>query len=172
MIQELTLADLGRKETVNYLIERDGLKCQIYFCKDPYRFTEKNFLTVDHVVPKSKGGSDHVSNLVIAHMRCNTIKGDRLYLPDGTLEPLPYKEPKSNVKKRPPCETCNEGRDLDRDESCPICGLGPMPAKFPRWSQLSTRDCPHAGVWHCWGCTIGIYDRVPASEDVFGKETV
>ena len=32
---------------------------------------------VDHVVPKTKGGHDHISNLQLLCRRCNTSKGDR-----------------------------------------------------------------------------------------------
>jgi 5-methylcytosine-specific restriction endonuclease McrA len=33
---------------------------------------------VDHVLPRSKGGSDHPSNLVAACQRCNLARGDRM----------------------------------------------------------------------------------------------
>jgi hypothetical protein len=33
-------------------------------------------LEIDHVVPRSRGGSNRVSNLVIACRKCNTAKGD------------------------------------------------------------------------------------------------
>jgi hypothetical protein len=38
----------------------------------------KSRLTVDHVVPKSKGGDDSWENLTIACSSCNTKKGDKL----------------------------------------------------------------------------------------------
>lgn len=34
--------------------------------------------TIDHIIPKSKGGSDTPDNLQLAHARCNKIKGNRL----------------------------------------------------------------------------------------------
>lgn len=33
--------------------------------------------TADHIVPRSKGGSDAISNLRPAHGRCNYRRGDR-----------------------------------------------------------------------------------------------
>ena len=34
-------------------------------------------LTIDHIVPKSKGGDDTWENLVTACVKCNNKKGDR-----------------------------------------------------------------------------------------------
>ncbi|NQY97326.1 MAG: HNH endonuclease [Henriciella sp.] len=38
----------------------------------------KQRVTVDHIIPRSKGGSDAAENLQLAHARCNKIKGNRL----------------------------------------------------------------------------------------------
>lgn len=61
------------------LIARDGRTCHL--CgdmveveappKSPYA------PTVDHLVPRSLGGSDDLSNLKLAHFRCNVVRGVR-----------------------------------------------------------------------------------------------
>jgi len=51
------------------VLKRDQRTCQ-------YCGTESN-LTIDHVVPKSRGGRDTWENLVAACVSCNNEKGDR-----------------------------------------------------------------------------------------------
>jgi 5-methylcytosine-specific restriction endonuclease McrA len=51
------------------VFKRDRFICQ-------YCGNSKN-LTLDHVVPRSKGGKTSWGNLVAACRRCNTMKGDR-----------------------------------------------------------------------------------------------
>jgi 5-methylcytosine-specific restriction endonuclease McrA len=41
--------------------------------------------TVDHVVPKSKGGSDNFDNLQLLCRKCNNDKGDTILLDDGEV---------------------------------------------------------------------------------------
>jgi 5-methylcytosine-specific restriction endonuclease McrA len=53
----------------NNLFKRDKYTCQ-------YCGSEKD-LTLDHVVPKSKGGKTSWKNLITACHRCNTIKGNK-----------------------------------------------------------------------------------------------
>lgn len=55
------------------ILERDSFTCR--FCGRRAPETE---LEVDHVQPRSKGGSDDISNLVTACRDCNRGKGDRL----------------------------------------------------------------------------------------------
>lgn len=150
-------------EIVEALIQRDGDFCQFYDCPfDRYKFTEDNFRTIDHVIPRSKGGEDNLDNYVLMHFKCNNKKGDRLYLPDGTLEPLPYREPKSTVVKRDPCDTCFEGRALLRGEICPICGSEPQPKNAPAYAKKTPKDCTHSGEDHCWLCYLGFVERESA----------
>ena len=50
------------------IFKRDAHECQ--YCGS------KKDLTVDHVIPKAKGGKTMWKNLVTACKRCNTLKGD------------------------------------------------------------------------------------------------
>jgi hypothetical protein len=51
------------------ILMRDFYECQ--YC------ASKESLTIDHVVPKSKGGKDTWENLVTACQKCNSRKGNR-----------------------------------------------------------------------------------------------
>lgn len=61
-----------------YIPEWAWLSCLAYFdgaCA--YCGTTRARLTADHLVPKSKGGSDDPSNIVPACEACNEAKGDQ-----------------------------------------------------------------------------------------------
>jgi 5-methylcytosine-specific restriction endonuclease McrA len=60
------------------VFRRDGYQCQ-------YCGTNRD-LTLDHVIPKAKGGKTHWTNLVTACKQCNSRKGD--FLPDEAGMPL------------------------------------------------------------------------------------
>ncbi|MCH8556495.1 MAG: HNH endonuclease [Balneolia bacterium] len=51
------------------VMKRDGMKCQ--YCKSG------RDLTIDHVIPKSRGGADSWENLVTACNKCNNKKGNK-----------------------------------------------------------------------------------------------
>jgi len=38
--------------------------------------------TFDHLIPQAYGGTDDPGNIVLAHRRCNQMKGDRLPTPE------------------------------------------------------------------------------------------
>lgn len=51
---------------------RDGAFC--YLCGEPF-FGITRHVSVDHVVPRSRGGTDDWDNLRLACLRCNISKG-------------------------------------------------------------------------------------------------
>lgn len=64
--QQGTLAGYEVRE---YLLEKWGRKC--VYCK-----AENTPLQIDHIQPRSRGGSDRVSNLTLACESCNKAKGN------------------------------------------------------------------------------------------------
>lgn len=58
--------ELSRKN----ILKRDGFRCQ--YCG--HKATD---LTIDHIIPKSRGGTDNWENLVAACHKCNNRKGNR-----------------------------------------------------------------------------------------------
>ena len=60
-----------RKITRRAVFARDRWACQ-------YCGSERHSLTVDHVIPRSKGGSSSWENIVTCCAPCNRRKGDRL----------------------------------------------------------------------------------------------
>jgi 5-methylcytosine-specific restriction endonuclease McrA len=59
---------LAGYEVKNYLLEKWSRKCA-------YCDAENVPLNIDHVIPRSRGGSDRVSNLTLACIPCNQAKG-------------------------------------------------------------------------------------------------
>lgn len=57
------------------LNRRNVLRRDLFTCQ--YCGLKSSSLTIDHVVPKSRGGRDTWENLVAACHACNTRKGDR-----------------------------------------------------------------------------------------------
>ena len=53
------------------ILKRDNNTCQ-------YCGKNKSEITIDHILPKDKGGNDSWNNLVVACKRCNMIKGNYL----------------------------------------------------------------------------------------------
>lgn len=50
------------------VLERDGRRCQL--CGS------RKTLTIDHIVPRSKGGTNRLGNLRILCASCNETRGD------------------------------------------------------------------------------------------------
>ena len=58
--------ELSRKN----ILRRDNNECQ-------YCGTKKGNMTVDHIIPKSRGGTDSWYNLITACVDCNNKKGNK-----------------------------------------------------------------------------------------------
>lgn len=80
------------------ILARDRYTCQ--YCDRGCAVGE---LTLDHVLPRSRGGSSSWENLVAACRRCNNRKGDRL-----------PEEANMKLKKRPKPFTLHTSRSLMR----------------------------------------------------------
>jgi len=52
---------------------RDNFTCQYCGCRPP-----RDELTIDHILPRSRGGLSNWENVVLACARCNSRKGNRL----------------------------------------------------------------------------------------------
>ncbi len=61
-----------RRWQKNHLINKNGAIC--YLCKKP--FISKKDITIDHIIPFSKGGLDELENYGLAHDCCNQLKND------------------------------------------------------------------------------------------------
>lgn len=57
------------------LINRDGMVCGI--CKEPIE--KMSDVTIDHIEPASKGGTDKLENLRLAHEFCNNQRGSGFF---------------------------------------------------------------------------------------------
>lgn len=70
------------------LYKRDNGICHICGCKTDWndvrvvkgkRYSLRNYPTIDHIIPISRGGSHSWENVALAHMGCNSAKCNRMY---------------------------------------------------------------------------------------------
>ncbi len=95
----IVLKNYIRKDFMSYscnrknVIWRDKNICQ--YCGNRFCFSD---LTMDHVIPKSRGGNREWTNIVACCKRCNSKKGNRT--PQEARMPLIKKPvvPKWNIK--------------------------------------------------------------------------
>ncbi len=81
---------MNHKPTKSAIYRRDGNKCQ-------YCSSSRN-LTLDHVIPRSKGGDDSYQNLVVACSNCNTKKGDKYLEQTGMKLIRQPRAPKNKIE--------------------------------------------------------------------------
>lgn len=78
------MSSKSRRRLRNKLFEQQEGRC--FYCDGEMHYASAGPLgaTLDHVIPRSDGGSTHWVNAVAAHQICNRGKGDR----QPTLEEL------------------------------------------------------------------------------------
>ena len=83
------------------------------FCKKPIYTVDE--LTIDHTIPRSKGGTDDIKNLQPMHGKCNFEKGCTMpNQPDSETQLLPKKnQKKRRAYKRPLRDESVNGHDVD-----------------------------------------------------------
>jgi 5-methylcytosine-specific restriction endonuclease McrA len=70
-----------RQKTFARFQQQGGL---CFYCKNPCfmgeadqgQLSKKRMATAEHAIPSSKGGTDHLSNIVMACAACNHLRGD------------------------------------------------------------------------------------------------
>lgn len=85
--QQIRMHWVGRSEKwynrVSTLLQRDGTTCKL--CGEAVVPAD---LSIDHVIPKAKGGNDMLENLQITHVSCNHRRGARRALVSDDLDNL------------------------------------------------------------------------------------
>jgi hypothetical protein len=62
-----------------YLAARDGFRCGL--CRGPFGQGAWR-ITIDHILPRSRGGTLHPANLRLAHAACNQQRGAEMPPPE------------------------------------------------------------------------------------------
>ena len=114
----------------HYIFDRDGWAC--LYCGS--LGTEKNPLTLDHVIPKSKGGPSRVQNLATACERCNNKKDNR------PVTEFLADDPQSLAKIL-----------YQLDQMVPLTSAGRLNSVMP--AIRATLDATGLPVTHCDGVT-------------------
>lgn len=52
--------------------------CVVYYAPTPLRYPPPNLATREHLVPKSHGGTRAPENIVVACIRCNNARGNKV----------------------------------------------------------------------------------------------
>jgi uncharacterized Zn finger protein (UPF0148 family) len=125
------------------VIARDGYRCR--YCTRPVfeGITGPQMLTIDHVVPRGRGGTNSLSNLVVACNGCNQEKAH--LLASEWQEPVSLGGITPLVGSSMPtadCPDCTDGIWEEGDRrSCPTCeGSGQLTAERAIKLFLEARD--------------------------------
>ena len=178
-MSELNYIESSRADLRAALEERDGPDC--FYCDGELDLENR---TIDHVTPQREARrrgwemeSTHgLGNLVLCCRSCNSLKGDRPLLEDGSIPPRPMsRKLKRKIRSERPevCKTCMSGRKLALGENCDVCGIGPQPARTPTFYKRDPKMCTHGkddSMHHCWMCVVAnpelrVVD-IPGADDV------
>lgn len=69
----------NRQRRITRLMARDGNSCHICNKIVDRKIKDHNsdeYVTFDHILPQSKGGTDEDSNVKLAHAKCNRNRGN------------------------------------------------------------------------------------------------
>mgnify|MGYP003347368453 FL=1 len=166
---------MGRHQVIDILVSRDGPNC--FLCQKSF---DNEKPTLDHWIPRYRGGSHNIENLRLMHRQCNLDKGNLMPNPDGTIPEKPRRPGinsyAANQRKKEIiaaiCPECQDGRMLRENELCTSCGQPPGPAHAPIYLKRRSPECDHSIFW-CWACSIGIVERKQAiMELMVGDGTV
>lgn len=73
----MSYANRHPAEAREHLRQRDGGNC--WLCEEPIDFSlppqHPKGATLEHVIPKAAGGTNHLSNLRLSHAQCNHSRG-------------------------------------------------------------------------------------------------
>ncbi|MEG4170087.1 MULTISPECIES: HNH endonuclease [unclassified Microcoleus] len=72
------MSPASRRNKRRQLLQLYGNHC--YWCNKSMQKSER---TIEHLLPKSRGGSNALSNLRLACFSCNNSRGNSLEPPDG-----------------------------------------------------------------------------------------
>jgi hypothetical protein len=167
-----------RSRLIAEITARDGYSCYLdHIFKCGGEFTPTDGPTIDHFVALANDGDWEISNLKLAHLRCNQLKADRKWISPGVLEERArqgstLRERKQDKRKILDefCELCYDGRLLLPGEDCPECETPAV--SFPWSTKREPKECSHAGIYWCWACSLGIYEREPAIVSVLDGSLV
>lgn len=99
------------KSTRSFVIARDGMICT--YCEG--RLT--NFdIVLDHVIPRTKGGSDRSDNLVVSCKKCNSKKSDVSVIEFAKLNFTNSEEIIKRVSERVSNTLKDKEKDKDKDK--------------------------------------------------------
>lgn len=80
--------------SLDLLVKRDNNICHIcngecnsndhVVTRDGHFIVGRDYPSVDHVIPRSKGGTHIWGNVKLAHMKCNSEKSDKIIYKEGT----------------------------------------------------------------------------------------